>query len=233
MTAALPDTGDGSRRGRRRARRSTSCSPAASAVGAAGPGSARPRRRAAFVAAVVRRAAAPLVLDADGLNDRRRDRRSSPSARGRPSSRRIRARWRALVGGDVPSVQRTASARHARSRARRGPVVVLKGAHTVVAGARTARRDLADRQPGMASGGTGDVLAGVVGALLAQGLAPFDAATLGVFVARRRGDAVAARQGEVGLLARDILAELPATIARLQAAARPDVRPHEATVSVA
>jgi len=69
------------------------------------------------------------------------------------------------------------------------------------------------------------VLAGVVGAFLAQGLAPFDAAALGVFVHGAAGDAVAARQGEVGLLARDILAELPATIARLQAAARPDVRP--------
>jgi NAD(P)H-hydrate epimerase len=74
----------------------------------------------------------------------------------------------------------------------------------------------------MASGGTGDVLAGVVGALLAQGLAPFDAAVLGVFAHGAAGDAVAARQGEVGLLAGDLLGELPPTLARLQTAARPE-----------
>jgi NAD(P)H-hydrate epimerase len=65
----------------------------------------------------------------------------------------------------------------------------------------------------------------VIGAFLAQGLSPFDAAVLGVFVHGAAGDAVAARQGEVGLLARDVIAELPPTIARLQAAARPDVPP--------
>ena len=74
----------------------------------------------------------------------------------------------------------------------------------------------------MASGGTGDVLAGVVGALLAQGLPPFEAAALGVFAHGAAGDVVAARQGEVGLLAGDLIAELPATLARLQAAGRPE-----------
>jgi NAD(P)H-hydrate epimerase len=125
----------------------------------------------------------------------------------------------------VASVQRD-SLGAARALARSsGAVVVLKGAHTVVAAPDGAAAISPTGNPGMASGGTGDVLAGVVGAFLAQGLAPFDAATLGVFVHGAAGDAVAARQGEVGLLARDILAELPATIARLQAAARPDVRP--------
>jgi ADP-dependent NAD(P)H-hydrate dehydratase / NAD(P)H-hydrate epimerase len=74
----------------------------------------------------------------------------------------------------------------------------------------------------MASGGTGDVLAGIVGGLLAQGLAPFDAAVLGVFAHGAAADAVAARQGEVGLLAGDIAAEIPATLARLQTSGRPD-----------
>jgi NAD(P)H-hydrate epimerase len=74
----------------------------------------------------------------------------------------------------------------------------------------------------MASGGTGDVLAGIIGGLLAQGLAPHGAATLGVFAHGAAGDAVAAAHGEIGLLARDLLAELPPTLARLQIAARPD-----------
>jgi NAD(P)H-hydrate epimerase len=71
----------------------------------------------------------------------------------------------------------------------------------------------------MASGGTGDVLAGVVGGLLAQGLAPGDAAALAVFAHGLAGDRVALRQGEVGLLARDVVDELPSALAALQAAA--------------
>ena len=61
-------------------------------------------------------------------------------------------------------------------------------------------------------------VAGILGALLGQGLPPFDAAVLGVFVHGAAGDRVAARQGEVGLLAGDLLAELPSTLAGLQAA---------------
>jgi len=106
-----------------------------------------------------------------------------------------------------------------------GAVVVLKGAHTVVAAPDGDIAISPTGNPGMASGGTGDVLAGILGGLIAQRLTPFDAAALGVFAHGAAADAVAARQGEVGLLARDLIAELPATIARLQAAARPDVRP--------
>jgi len=96
--------------------------------------------------------------------------------------------------------------------------------------ARRRDRHLPDRQPGYGERRTGDVLAGVIGALLAQGLAAYDAAALGVFAHGAAGDAVAARQGEVGLLASDLLAELPATLERLQAAARPRRRAGEATV---
>src|SRR3989442_9439 len=125
-------------------------------------------------------------------------------------------------GGDPARVQadRLAAAR-AFARAER-VVVVLKGARTVIASPAGATAICPTGNPGMASGGTGDVLAGVIGALLAQGLAAYDAATLGVFAHGAAGDAVAARQGEVGLLASDLLTELPATLERLQAAARPE-----------
>jgi NAD(P)H-hydrate epimerase len=56
----------------------------------------------------------------------------------------------------------------------------------------------------------------VIGGLLAQGLTPFEAATFGAFVHGRAADAIAVRQGEAGLLARDLLAELPAAIGGLQ-----------------
>jgi NAD(P)H-hydrate epimerase len=64
-------------------------------------------------------------------------------------------------------------------------------------------------------------LAGVTGALLAQGLAPFTAATAAVFLHGRAADTIASSRGQVGLLARDLLAEFPATIAALQRAGHP------------
>jgi NAD(P)H-hydrate epimerase len=62
----------------------------------------------------------------------------------------------------------------------------------------------------MASGGMGDVLTGLIGGLLAQGLPPGDAAALGVFLHGLAGDRLRERYGEAGLLATDLLRELPA-----------------------
>jgi hydroxyethylthiazole kinase-like uncharacterized protein yjeF len=85
-----------------------------------------------------------------------------------------------------------------------GVVLVLKGARTVVAAPGRPAAVIPTGNPGMATGGTGDVLAGLCGALLAGGLAPFDAARVGAFVHGAAGDLVAARLGERGLLAGDL-----------------------------
>jgi NAD(P)H-hydrate epimerase len=91
-----------------------------------------------------------------------------------------------------------------------GQVVVLKGARTVIA-APDGRLAVAPfENPALATGGTGDVLAGVIGALLAQGVVPFDAARLGVYLHGMAGDAVRDRLGDAGLLASD----LPEEVAR-------------------
>jgi NAD(P)H-hydrate epimerase len=86
-------------------------------------------------------------------------------------------------------------------------VIVFKGAGTlVIAPGRRARNETGN--PGMATAGTGDVLAGVIAALLGQGLSPFDAARLGAWVHGRAGDAAAADLGEVSMTARDLLDRL-------------------------
>ena len=72
--------------------------------------------------------------------------------------------------------------------------------------------------PALASGGTGDVLSGTIGALLAQHLAPYDAARLGVFLHGTAGEAVRDRLGDAGLLASDLLFELALARKRLAAA---------------
>ncbi len=83
-------------------------------------------------------------------------------------------------------------------------VVVLKGARTVIASPDGEVAVAPFENPALATGGTGDVLAGAIGALLAQGLAPFAAARLGVHLHGAAGDWVRERYGDAGLLASDL-----------------------------
>jgi ADP-dependent NAD(P)H-hydrate dehydratase / NAD(P)H-hydrate epimerase len=83
-------------------------------------------------------------------------------------------------------------------------VIVLKGARTVVAAPDGAVAVAPFENPALATGGTGDVLAGVIGSLLAQGLEPFDAARLGVYLHGLAGETVRERLGDAGLLASDL-----------------------------
>lgn len=96
-----------------------------------------------------------------------------------------------------------------------GQVVVLKGANTVIAAPDGAVSFAPFENPAMATGGTGDVLAGTIGALLAQGLAPYDAARLGVYLHGQAGEAVRERIGDAGLLASDLPDALPMVRRRL------------------
>ncbi len=94
-------------------------------------------------------------------------------------------------------------------------VVVLKGARTVIAEPDGRVAVAPFENPALASGGTGDVLAGTIGALLAQGLGTFEAAQLGVYLHGMAGEAVRARLGDSGLLASDLPPELPLARKRL------------------
>ena len=119
-----------------------------------------------------------------------------------------------LVGDDA------ARARVAGEAARRwGQVVVLKGARTVIASpdGRVARAPF--ENPALASGGTGDVLSGLVGALLAQGNAPFEAACCGVYLHGVAGEVIRERLGDAGLLADDLPDEIARARRRLAAIA--------------
>jgi len=83
-------------------------------------------------------------------------------------------------------------------------VVVLKGARTVIASPDGEVVVAPFENPALATGGTGDVLAGAIGSLLAQGLAPYAAARLGVYLHGTAGDALRERFGDAGLLASDL-----------------------------
>jgi NAD(P)H-hydrate epimerase len=98
-------------------------------------------------------------------------------------------------------------------------VVVLKGAKTVIAEPDGTVTVAPFENPALASGGTGDVLAGVIGALLAQGLPPGAAARLGVYLHGTAGDLVRERLGDAGLLASDLPDAVPLVRKRLAAIA--------------
>ena len=100
-----------------------------------------------------------------------------------------------------------------------GQVVILKGAKTVIAEPDGGGAVLPFENPALASGGTGDVLAGVVGALLAQGLQPGAAARLGAYLHGLAGDLVRERIGDAGLLAADLPDMVPLVRKRLAAIA--------------
>ncbi len=117
-----------------------------------------------------------------------------------------------LLGVSAGDIQQDRFAALDSLSARYGGTVLLKGLGTLVQGepvdAGPGRSLIRDGNPGMASGGMGDVLTGVIAALRAQGLNGFDAARLGAMVHARAADHCAVAQGERGLLATDLLGAL-------------------------
>ncbi|MBI2962368.1 MAG: NAD(P)H-hydrate dehydratase [Deltaproteobacteria bacterium] len=159
----------------------------------------------------------PLVIDADGLNCLAgqvgwlKHKRCPIVLTPHPGEM---ARLLAGSPGEVQA-DRIGSAR--RLATTYDAVVVLKGARTVIAAPDGVVSINPTGNPGMASGGMGDALAGLIGSLLAQGLAPAEAAEAAAFWHGAAADRVAARRGQAGLLATDVIEELPPTLRDLQA----------------
>ena len=97
----------------------------------------------------------------------------------------------------------------AEAAAEWGQVVLLKGAFSVVGSPDGYTRVSPFANPILASAGTGDVLAGVIGGLLSQGLSPFDAATCGVYLHAAAAEHISRDIGDSGLMASDLLPEIP------------------------
>jgi hydroxyethylthiazole kinase-like uncharacterized protein yjeF len=115
------------------------------------------------------------------------------------------ARLLNITAGDVQA-DRWQAVRELHKRY--GGVVILKGAGTLVCNGHDPVALGDTGNPGMAAGGMGDVLTGVIAGLLAQGLNPWQAALAGVYLHGCAGDAAAAREGERGLMAGDLMRPL-------------------------
>jgi NAD(P)H-hydrate epimerase len=178
-------------------------------VMAVGPGLGRSRSTAAFVHGILERAEVPLVLDADALNAC-----AEPGAplRGRPDRPVIvtphPGEMARLLGTSAAIVQcrRLESAK--ALAADRHLHVILKGRRTIIAAPGGLTTINSTGNPGMATGGTGDVLTGMVAAWLAVLGDPAEAARLAAYLHGHAGDLAAASVGEVALVAGDILAHL-------------------------
>ncbi len=187
---------------------------AASARGGAlalGPGLGRSAGAIAFARTLAGEANVPMVLDADGLNAHA-GRLADLAARGAPTVLTPHAgELGRLLELDSSEVERE-RLRHVRAAAAQAAaVVVLKGDDTLIAAPAGRVAVSPGASPALATAGTGDVLAGVIAALLAQGLDAFTAAVAGVWLHAEAGREAARRQGAAeGVIASDVIAALPA-----------------------
>jgi len=178
-------------------------------VGIIGPGLGRDSSTWRLVVDLAQHARCPLVIDADGLNALAESQR----IKGKLGKARVLTPHPGELGrltgktAEAINADRHAAARKAAKEW--GAVVVLKGAHTVVAHPDGRISEDPHEVPALATGGTGDVLSGIIGGLIAQGSEPFTAAITGVYIHAAAGRRISERLGDSGLLASDLLPEIP------------------------
>jgi len=173
-----------------------------------GPGLGRNDSTIVEVARLIDEATVPMLIDADGLFAIGADRRGLDRLADRPAPTVLTphtGEFERLFGGTF-GADRTEAARHLAERS--GSVVLLKGPVTVVAdpGGRVRYINSGDQR--LATAGTGDVLAGIIGAAIAGGADAFDAAAAGAWL----HGAAAGRRQPIGLVATDVIEELPSLL---------------------
>ena len=168
-----------------------------------GPGLGQSQGVLECVMAVLQNASCPVVVDADGINVLSRHidilRQSACPVVVTPHPGEFKR-----LGGDLSKGREAAAAELAKNL---GCVCVLKGHHTVIADGETLRLNPTGN-PGMAVGGSGDVLAGMLTALLGQGIAPMEAACAAVYLHGAAGDLCAEEKGQYAMLPTDMIEAL-------------------------
>ncbi len=205
MTIPLPADAEGRIAG---SARSLIAEAAAEATAVAcGPGLGRSSELVELVTRLYRDLTQPLVVDADALNALAQNPASLDIHAGPRIMTPHPGEFARLLGREtIPSDLRESLAQEFAKRT--GTIVVLKGHRTVISDGRQTAINLTGN-PGMATGGTGDVLTGIITAILCQGLSFFDAARLGAYVHGLAGDLAADDLGQVSLIASDLITYLP------------------------
>jgi NAD(P)H-hydrate epimerase len=176
---------------------------------AIGPGLGNRADVSRLVISLVEQTDKAMVLDADGLNVWAPD--SLPHRKQPLILTPHPGEFARLLGISIGEVQSNRAELAKRFAAKYKCLVILKGAGTIVSDGQRIYTNTTGN-PGMATGGTGDVLAGFLAALLAQGFSAWDAAVLSVYLHGLAGDLAAAELGQVSLIATDLLTYLPRAI---------------------
>jgi len=213
MTLPLPEGGDGTLS----VRAAAALSPlvrAADACGA-GPGLSRGEGVRTAVEALLREAKGTLVLDADALNCLSEEPSLLDLAAKPPILTPHPGEMARLCGMTVPQVTENAASVARLFAKEHRAIVVLKGHRTIVASSEEIYENTTGNS-GLAKGGSGDVLTGVISALAAQGLPPRDAALAGVYLHGLAADLLKPEMSEYTMLARDVIGALPAAFLSLE-----------------
>ncbi len=162
-----------------------------------------------LVGRLVLESTVPLVLDADALNVLADDVMLLKEAQVPVIITPHAGEMGRLVRAEAEDVQKKRLALATEFASEFGVYVVLKGANTIIAAPDGTVRVNLNGNPGMAKGGSGDVLAGIIGSLLAQGLSPTDACECGVYIHGAAGDSAASHYSHHAMTPMDIILELP------------------------
>jgi NAD(P)H-hydrate epimerase len=180
-----------------------------------GPGLSLEPETARLVRELVGKLQKPMVLDADALTALAEDTSLLEKTLAPVVCTPHPGEMSRLIGLPAAEVQKARAGLCRRLAHSLGVVVVLKGAATLISDPSERLRVNRTGNAGMASAGTGDVLTGMIGGLLAQGLPPFDAAGAGAYLHGLAGDLAAAEKGLLGLIASDVLEKIPAAILKV------------------
>ena len=175
----------------------------------AGPGMGRTATTREQVLQLLKTSTAPLILDADAITVLADHIEALSSARCPVILTPHPGEFAALLGLKIEEVQADRVGMAKLAAAKLGTVVVLKGAGTIVADPDGRTAVNLTGNPGMATGGSGDVLSGVITALAGQGMPAFEAACAGVWLHGRAGDLAAAEKAQASLIATDLIDKLP------------------------
>jgi NAD(P)H-hydrate epimerase len=189
---------------------------AGAASGIVGPGIGRDTSTRRLIEDLLPKVTIPLVLDADALNLLSEHRSILPKLSPDIVLTPHPAEFGRLANMETSAVQKDRRGIASRFAKTWNKVVVLKGAGTVIAApdGRITLNPIAT--PALASGGTGDVLAGIIGGLMAQKLPAFEAAVTGVHLHSLAGTDLEASMGQAGVLASDLLPQIPRVMERLR-----------------
>lgn len=184
-------------------------------VGGVGPGLGRHPSTERLVRKILTHSPIPLVVDADAVNALHGHagllkRRHSAFILTPHPGEFVRA-----FNGKKPVTDQQRKTRALEVARKFKTILVLKGFRTVIAGPNGGVSVNPTGNPGMATGGTGDVLTGIIAALIGQGINPDEGARFGVYLHGLAGDLAARKRGEVSLVAGDVIEFLPQAIRRV------------------